>query len=231
MNVRWLPKTFIAESALEVLGGYAQLVGHPVHPPIPVENIIERYLGLSLSFEDLETRLGVEDVLGATFVKYRSICINEKLLQDKSEGRMMFTCSHEAGHWVLHRHMIELAQRSSTSAGAEAIVCRTRNSRLPIEWQADYFASCLLMPEQEVKRAFSQVWDGNEMVLNNVRSRLGGTSVCVDPCVENWHFIADAVREAGGFGNVSKEAMIIRLRELGLVVNRTDACVGWLKTA
>ena len=230
MNVSWLPKNAIAQSALEVLEGYEILIGDPVRPPIPIEQIIERYLDLNLSFEDLETRLGVEDVLGATYVKTKRICINEKLLlQDKNEGRMMFTCAHEAGHWVLHRHYVEQAQRSGQCA--EGIVCRTRNSKLPIEWQADYFASCLLMPEQEVKRAFSRVWNEEEMVLDNVRSRLGGTAVCVDPCVQNWPFIADAIREAGGFGNVSKEAMIIRLRELGLVVNRTDACMGWRKTA
>jgi Zn-dependent peptidase ImmA (M78 family) len=229
MNVRWVPKNFIARSASDLLVGYEQLVGHAVHPPIPVEHIIERYLGVSLSFEDLEARLGMEDVLGATFIKSKAICINEKLLDDRSEGRMMFTCAHEAGHWVLHRHMVEQARRSS--ADAEAIVCRTRNSRLPIEWQADYFASCLLMPEKEVAGAFSQVWDGNEMVLDNVRSRLGGTSVCVDPCVKNWPFIADTVRQAGGFSNVSKEAMIIRLKELGLVRNKTSAHVGWQRTA
>jgi len=74
------------------------------------------------------------------------------------------------------------------------------------------------------------MWHGKEMVLDNIRSRLGGTAACVDPCVANWHFIADAVREAGGFTNVSKEAMIIRLRELGLVLNRTDAYMGWRKT-
>jgi len=102
---------------------------------------------------------------------------------------------------------------------------------LPVEWQADYFASCLLMPEKELKNTFFQVSGGKDLVLDNVKSCLGGTSVCIDPCVENWHFIADAVREAGGFSNVSKEAMIIRLLELGLVLNATGAYMGWRKTA
>jgi Zn-dependent peptidase ImmA (M78 family) len=229
MNVRWLPKDFIASGSSNLLGGYEQLVGHPVHPPIPVEDIIERHLGLSLSFEDLEARLGMEDVLGATFVRSKTISINERLLEDKSEGRMMFTCAHETGHWVLHRHMIEQTNRRGVPG--DGIICRTKDARLPVEWQADYFASCLLMPEQEVKGAFSQVWNEKEMVLDNVRSRLGGTAVCIDPCVKNWPFIADTVREAGGFSNVSKEAMIIRLRELGLVRNKTAAHMGWRKTA
>jgi hypothetical protein len=35
------------------------------------------------------------------------------------------------------------------------------------------------------------------------------------------------VREGGGFTNVSKEAMIFRLEELGLIVNRTGTRLGW----
>jgi hypothetical protein len=229
MKIKWLPKDSIAKSASAVLDGYEGALGHPVHPPIPVEDLIERHLGLNLRFEDLEARLDMEDVLGATFVRSKTISINERLLEDKSEARMMFTCAHEVGHWVLHRHLVEQAMRRG-EPGVE-IICRTRDARLPAEWQADYFASCLLMPEKEVSGAFSQVWDGKEMVLDNLRSRLGGTAVCVDPCVQNWHFIADAVREAGGFSNVSKEAMIIRLRELGLVLNKTGAPMGWRKTA
>jgi len=229
MNVSWLPKEFIARRVSKLVQDYEKLVVHPVRPPIPVEDIIERYLGLSLSFEDLGRRLEMEGVLGATFIKSKAICINAKLLYDKSEGRMMFTCAHEAGHWVMHRHFANRATRRWGQGGA--IVCRTKDARLPVEWQADYFASCLLMPEEAVRESFSLVWDREEMVLDNVRSRLGGTGVCVDPCVENWPFISDAVREAGGFSNVSKEAMIIRLRELGLVLNKTGAYIGWRKTA
>ena len=229
MKVQWLPKESISKSASDLLRSYEQVVRHPVHPPIPVEHIIERYLGLSLRFEDLEARLGMDDVLGATFVRSKTISINQRLLENKSEGRMMFTCAHEAGHWVLHRQYVEEATRRGDQE--VGIICRTKDARLPMEWQADYFASCLLMPEQEVEGAFSRVWGGNVMVLDNVGSCLGGTSVCVDPCVRNWPFIADAVREAGGFANVSKEAMIIRLKELDLVVNRTDTCMGWRRTA
>ena len=229
MNVRWLPKESIAKSASDLVQDYEKLVAHPVPPPIPVEDIIERHLGLTLSFEDLEASQGVEGILGAIFVKEKRISIHQRLPENRSEGRMMFTCAHEAGHWVLHRQYVEGAtRRGDREVG---MICRTEDARLPVEWQADYFASCLLMPEQDMREAFSMVWHEEEMALDNVRSCLGGTGVCVDPCVENWPFIADAVREAGGFANVSKEAMIIRLRELGLVRNRTGAYMGWKRIA
>jgi hypothetical protein len=229
MRVPWLPKEDIADKASGVLAGYQDMLGSPITPPISVEGIIEQYLGLSFSFENLDQELGVEGVLGATYVKSRRICVNETLLGDKREGRLIFTCAHEVGHWVLHRHLVEVAGRASNPG--DAIVCRTRDARKPIEWQADYFAACLLMPEEAMRRAFSLVCESERLVLDNVRSCFGGTAVCVDPCVENWHFIAGAVCEAGGFANVSKEAMIIRLQELGLLLNRTGVPVGWKMSA
>jgi Zn-dependent peptidase ImmA (M78 family) len=225
MRVPWMTKEVIAHQAKELLAAYEAVIGHCVSPPFPVEDVIERFLGLSLSYEDLDAKLGMDDVLGATYVNRKRISINEKLLHDRNEGRLIFTCAHEAGHWILHRHLVE------TPAGfnrfKDAIVCRARNAQEPVEWQADYFATCLLMPDEEMKKAFSLVFPMRPLTLDNVRSSLGGTAVCVDPCVENWHFIADMVREGGGFTNVSKEAMIFRLEELGLLVNRTGARLGW----
>jgi Zn-dependent peptidase ImmA (M78 family) len=225
MRVPWITKEEIAREAEGLLAGYEAVIGQSVRPPVPVEDVIERFLGLSLSYEDLDKRLGMDDVLGATYVDRKRISINEKLLGDRNEGRLTFTCAHEAGHWILHRHLVETA--AGLKRVKEAIVCRAKNAREPMEWQADYFATCFLMPGMEMKKAFSLVFAGGRLVLDNVRSSFGGTAICVDPCVENWHFIADMLREGGGFTNVSKEAMIFRLEELGLVVNRTGARLGW----
>ena len=107
------------------------------------------------------------------------------------------------------------------------IFCRIRDAKEPIEWQADFFAACLLMPEDKVREAFRLVWNAGSLVITNRRSALGGTALCVDPCVENWPLVADMVCEAGNFRNVSKQAMIIRLQELGLVANLAGEEIGW----
>jgi len=227
MKVPWIPKERIEHSALGIIADYQDMIGHTISPPIPVEDIIERYLEVNLSFEDLEEKLGMEDVLGATFIKLRLICINEKLLENKSEGRLIFTCAHEIGHWVLHRQFINVAGRSDPQKNG--IVCRIKNSRHPIEWQADYFAACLLMPEKETINAFRKVCGTEALVVNNVQSSFGSTSLYIDPCIENWPYIAAMVCEAGGF-NVSKQAMIIRLMGLGLLVNLTKERIGWSKS-
>ena len=37
-----------------------------------------------------------------------------------------------------------------------AVICRSSQKKAPIEWQADYFSSCLLMPRQCVLDAWSK---------------------------------------------------------------------------
>lgn len=63
------------------------------------------------------------------------------------------TIAHEIGHWVLHinpeevdKFLKHLEQGINTTQ--ETFLCRSVSSQKGIEWQAQYFASCLLMPRQ-----------------------------------------------------------------------------------
>ncbi|MDY7021711.1 MAG: ImmA/IrrE family metallo-endopeptidase [Cyanobacteriota bacterium] len=76
----------------------------------------------------------------------RLIEINEEIL-DKPQGFIESTLAHEIGHWILH--VDQEAVRRSRKNTDEAFVCRAGNTDAQIasiEWQAQYFASCLLMP-------------------------------------------------------------------------------------
>jgi len=225
MKVPWLSKNQIEEAASRLISDYEVMAGCPVGPPIPVEEIIERHLGLKLSFEDLETILGSTGVLGATYVGARLICINERLLEQGPEGRLIFTCAHEVGHWVLHRPYAQKAMRQPS--GGDVIVCRTGMGRERIEWQADYFAGCLLMPKEAVIRSFRHIFTRDALVLHNSKRTIGPPGTFFEPCVENWAHIAAVMCDAGEFTNVSMHAMIIRLQELQLLINRTDQAMGW----
>jgi Zn-dependent peptidase ImmA (M78 family) len=268
LRVPWLSKKSIAAAAGGVIACYEAIVKRRVQPPIPVENIIERGLDLRLGFADLRKSLKLDDVLGATFVKKKMICVDRSLAENQNEGRLCFTFAHETGHWVLHRKLVDQACRTFANRGitrlrptkpestglAEfvpeldqstrpddfgavspidfepdmggSIFCRVKDAKEPIEWQADYFASCLLMPEADVRDAFGQCFGSRPLILYNVKSAYSGP-VCFDPCVETWPRIADAVRDAGGFSNVSRQAMIIRLQDLGLVKNETRSRLSW----
>ena len=225
MKVPWVSKEKIASRAMDLMEAFQAVAGYRVKPPIPVEDIIERSLGLRLVYEDLGKVFGSNDVLGATYVASKVICINERLFEHSSEGRLVFTCAHEAGHWVLHRQHVDVEGRCNLKGAA--IVSRLSDEKAPIEWQADYFAACLLMPEKEIREAFQKVCAPEPFVINNVRNAVEEGARCEEPFVEQWPFIAAAMCEAGGFSNVSKQAMIIRLQDLGLLINQTSTKMDW----
>jgi hypothetical protein len=202
---------------------FERRAGYTVSPPIPVEEIIERALGLEIHYVNLEKILGSRDALGATYSKSRRILINERLFEHSSEGRLVFTCAHEAGHWVLHRRYADCSGKEG--AENDAIVGKTVDTRDPIEWQADYFASCLLMPEKPVAKAFERICGTGPIIVRAERRVLEDSGH--EAFAEQWPYIAAAMCEAGGFSNVSRQAMIIRLQDLGLLVNETGKMLDW----
>lgn len=224
MRVPWISKEKINHKAMVLLDNYQEMTGCAVKPPIPVENIIEQLLDVKISFVDFECKLGIKGILGATYVQDRMICINDKLLDDRSEGRLSFTWAHETGHWILHRHLVKAV--TDKYPKNNTIFCRSINAGLPLEWQADYFASCLLMPDDHVRKAFHDIFGSAPLTLLNIKSCFKGP-IYFDPCAENWPLIAGAVRSAGNFYNVSKHAMIIKLQNLGLLINRTGFRLSW----
>lgn len=232
LKVPWLSKDAINQLATDLLLGYEDCTGKILVPPIPVEDIIERYLKLDLQYLDFFQKYGLENVFGALYVKNRRIAISESLLHDRNEGRLIFTCAHEAGHWCLHRNYVETAGRAA--GGKAEVLCRTGESaKLPVEWQADYFAACLLMPEEMIRGAWNRSFsiEGGTLMICNVKKSFRTLELAnftsFDTCIENWHLIADSVRNVGNFSNVSKQSMIIRLQELGLVKNLTGSRMDW----
>jgi Zn-dependent peptidase ImmA (M78 family) len=218
-----MSKQSIAAKANALIEAFERKAGYTVKPPIPVEEILERALGLEIHYVDLEKIMGSRDVLGATYSKSRRILINERLFELGSEGRLAFTCAHEAGHWVLHRRYAD--SRAKDGQENDAIVGKAADARDPIEWQADYFASCLLMPENQVNEVFEKICGIPPVVIRAERRALEECSC--EAFAQQWPYIAAAMCEAGGFSNVSRQAMIIRLQDLGLIVNKTGRMLDW----
>lgn len=221
-RVSWLSKEHIKTEAALLLDDYSFFRGMEVEPPIPLEHIIEAYLGFTLEYEDLEELLGFGDVLGATWLRKKRIAVNERLLKENI-GRMFFTCGHEIGHIVLHSHYVaEIEENPSPSDEGEEIVCREITSRKRGEWQADYFAACLLMPEENVRRAYSRIFGTSPLIIYNKKSCFDRSLPLFDPAWDRVNEFALMVMENGNFTNVSKEAMRVRLEDLGLVINNTQ---------
>ena len=104
-------------------------------------------------------------------------------------GRRRFTLAHELAHWVLHK---ELYTGTNIEAATYGMNNYCSNS---IEWQADYLAKAILMPERQVRRGFSMVQ--NERTDRKIM------------CLSRM------------FG-VSRQAMEIRLKELKLIKSASD---------
>ena len=61
------------------------------------------------------------------------------------------TVAHEIGHWLLHINKEAVGkfierQELGIETAIKPLLCRSVTSQRGIEWQAQYFASCLLMP-------------------------------------------------------------------------------------
>lgn len=217
LKVPFLADAQLESVAQELLRKYAKWKGTPPRPPIPVDDIVEGLLELSLSIGDLRARLGKDDVLGATWLEDGHVMIDSSL--EGNEGRFSFTLAHETGHWVLHRPLIEMEKvtfplfaREPGAKASPAIICRDKQ-RDPAEIQADKFAALLLMPASDVRAAVKQV-TGESLVIDNFLAR----KKAGERIAELRDFASEVIAK-GGFTNVSNQAMQIRLETLKLVVD------------
>jgi Zn-dependent peptidase ImmA (M78 family) len=134
-----------------------------------------------------------------------------------------FTAAHELGHAMLHRGMSLHRDRPVDGA-------HPRRKKTPEEADADYFAACLLMPDQLVRDGFAVRFLTTELVLNEeVAFALGFSDLQAARAScrtreELARLLAGAkfynlrhfVSLAEQFG-VSVQTMAIRLQELELV--------------
>ena len=134
-------------------------------------------------------------------VKANTIIIDRSLLEDGQKGRYRFTMGHECGHLALG-HAVYFC---NAGIGGPAVRCRdgygTRSGDFRgwsdedwMEWQADNFASCILIPARSVETLAGQIEEGEY------------------PWLTGFDGLMEAVMDIFG---VSGEAAGIRLRQLG----------------
>lgn len=238
-DVRFLSKHTIEFDALWLLRVYGERHGDVLQPPVPVDKILETFLRLSFSIMDLEAELGAPDIDGALWLDRKEVGVDRKLDPDahpNMEGRLNFTIAHEIGHWQLHRRYYLPDETDGFPLGPAAInqpalVCRS-NDRSRIEWQANYFASSLLMPRAMVREAWRAKYGKSPMQVQTLMPQRA-------------HILASEVLRRGGLprGDVSQldvmfehvglplarvfkvspQAMRIRLEELGFLERQGQA--------
>jgi len=221
--VPFLTRDYIESEADALLIGYGEKFGPVTKPPIPADDILNAYLRVALDFDDLPTVMNVEtDVFGATWIERKQVIIDQSLdPTDHPEriGRYNFTVGHETGHWQLHRiYLLKNADQGTLFEQEQrpTVVCRTSEAKEPIEWQADFFSSCLLMPKTMIKK----YWQAHRNELGPITLGELRDASDLNFGVKNSD---DAIIEcfskplARAFA-VSPIAMRIRLETLGLIV-------------
>ena len=169
---------------------------------IPLETIIEKHFGLRIEYKHLTNdarelgRMIYDDGITTYFdrdiddyallrVDGGVMLIEASLLdEENSYGRLRFTLAHELAHYIIHKQIF-------VGSGAAAALYDNDTDEDFIEWQANYLAKALLMPNGQIKRCFY-----------SLRSKCGKKE-----CI---HKMAEI------FG-VSRQAMEIRLTDFRLI--------------
>ena len=242
INVSYLTTEQIERKALSLVHDYFDSIHEPIQTPIPVEDILENHLKLTLDFDNLNSMLGLPDVLGATWVENGAVYIDESLDPEEHpnmEGRYNFTLGHEVGHWILHRDQISRQGVPTVMFRQHGLIplliCLMRQRKERIEWQADQFSSALLMPKKLVMAAWEARlphsngrpyiynplhWRDRTYRLERPRTRLIGSiigdALQTRPKAAQSVF-RDVAKEFAQQFRVSTQAMQIRLESLGLL--------------
>tara|TARA_Y100001970_G_C14072154_1_gene770047 strand:+ start:120 stop:761 length:642 start_codon:yes stop_codon:yes gene_type:complete len=199
-----ITKKQVEEISLNLLKDFGKKKGVVISPPIPVFEIVE-FLGYDIDFR----RDGIyedSNILGGLSIDKKTVEINENI--GDQEGRMYFTAAHEIGHLLIHANDYYENNNCKQDDGSK------ENLENSIELQADSFAAHLLMPTAEVRKAFFKIrkWPlkmSDYSFLGLIKKKSSKRQRAI--------YIANKIRLAGGFDNVSKLAFLNRLIGLGLI--------------
>lgn len=150
IKYRWYPnKEDIEREAEKVL---ERMQATPKYAPkVPLDpSCVAEFLGLDIVWDTIQP--DAEGQIAARILPLdRLIEIND-VIPELRGGFGNSTIAHEVGHWVLHINHDEVDGRTkqhTLALGLEEIqpfLCRSVSVQQGIEWQAQYFAGCLLMP-------------------------------------------------------------------------------------
>jgi Zn-dependent peptidase ImmA (M78 family) len=174
---QYLPKEAIEQQAKDVLQSMAKTPNYAPKWPLDASRVAE-FLGLDVVWDQIPA--DAEGMIAARIIPLeRLIEINEDIPRLRG-GFGESTIAHEIGHWLLHINWqgVDQAieyQRQGHYRSVKPLLCRNDLCLKGIEWQAQYFATCLLMPRQqlEILRQDKDLSDWRD--LYNLAAELGVT--------------------------------------------------------
>jgi Zn-dependent peptidase ImmA (M78 family) len=148
-------------------------------------------------------------------------------------GRYRFSVAHEIGHWRLHRSYFARDTNQTLlfeTSTEPTVICRASEEHEPIEWQANFFGACLLMPRRRVHDEWKECLGRTRpLLLSDLRPNgkvmMRARSMIYEQGRNEAGAVDDALFEevakpiARRFG-VSPQAMRLRLEKLGLLLRQ-----------
>ena len=223
-QARYLSRRDLDGIADRVTQKYYQILGvgrgklTPIDPVLLAEEVVKlnimfsplcndgTILGLA-AFADVELALCMSD--GNVYIKQLKngdVVIDTMLQANGLIGRCNFTIAHETGHHILcklyPKEYGPLCNRTS-----HIMYRRERKAHSWIEWQADSLASSLLMPQNLITECLPRFsLEKRIEMLNSVFRPKEYQSFC----------------DLAEYLGVSKQALAIRLKQLGILDRRKD---------
>jgi len=203
----WIVK-FREESEIEeICNSILQKVGYDFEE-VPLNKICS-FLQKEHGLTTIETDDLKKEVLGQITFDPLEIKINSK---HDNDARKRFTLAHELGHFLLGHsaymagekcHELSLDIENPNEVGIRDI--------MRMEWQANHFASCLLLPKKEFVQTFLSIAEKNDLsdkgfgilYLDNQRCNLDAFYKVTSPLMNKY--------------KVSRSVVKIRLKKLGLI--------------
>jgi len=187
-------------------------------PVVEIAERLNKEFGVRIESRDLGYSPRGRKILGACQFKPRAIFLDTTL--DPSSTRYRFTFAHEIGHLILHRKLrlnpaeLDIAVNEIRDEPIHFYFGR-RRARSPrewLEWQANVFASALLMPKATLKTAVLE----KQQAMGT--RRLG--TIHVDNQPTNVVDYFEITNHLMAIYQVSRMALHIRLKHLRILEDR-----------
>ena len=148
--------------------------------------------------------------LGEINFNYNIIYLNKTI---QKTPRELFVLAHEYGHFILHSNLsIDNQLYNSFSDTIKSFnKNELENPKHWIEWQANYFATSLIMPHSTIKLA---LWK------TQIRLRIPTGHLIIND--NNYYEVSLIIKKIAYLLNCSKQSVFIRLNELNLTVNKSN---------
>jgi hypothetical protein len=191
MDVPFLPYSQLKAAAAETLAN--SKFGDRF--PVAIEMIVERCFRMDVvPIRGLRSGFNIDAFISQDLA---TISVDEYVL-DNYLNRYRFSLAHELGHRVLHRDILGAMKFRSIADWKLQITQFPEKEYRILEYQANTFANCLLVPADQLDRRFDDAVD-------HIRSNGVTPSDCPDFCLD-----AIAAELSDQF-EVSSDAILRRL--------------------